>query len=104
VLDLPDHAARVPHGEKLAWRDGFEIETVISCRFAAAKVEITEVASVARSRVFGGSNLRAVQDGLRVLRTLVTEWRRARAQRRVRRKLTQPVVAGGAPVKTRLAA
>ena len=68
------------------------------------QVSITEVPSVEKLRMFGESNLRAVQDGLRVLRTLITEWRRARAMRRMERKLAQPAVAKPAPVSTRIAA
>jgi len=93
LLDLPDHAAAAPANGKMLWGDGFEIETVINCRFAAAGVAITEVPSVEKLRIFGESNLRAVQDGFRVLKTLVTEWRRARATRRMERKLARPAVA-----------
>jgi hypothetical protein len=82
VLALPDHAHPSLDG-RMRWGDGFEIETLIHCRFAAAGASIVEVPSVERVRVFGASNLHAVTDGLRVLRTLVTEWRRARALRRV---------------------
>jgi hypothetical protein len=71
----------------MMWGDGFEIETIISCRFSAAKVSITEVPSVEKLRMFGESNLHAIPDGLRVLRTLITEWRRARATRRLERSL-----------------
>jgi glycosyltransferase involved in cell wall biosynthesis len=102
LLDLPDHAA--PSRGKMQWGDGFEIETVIACRFAAAKISITEVPSVEKLRMFGESNLRAVQDGLRVLRTLVTEWRRARSVRRMERKISEPAVAKPAAVETRIAA
>ena len=104
LLDLPDHSSPAPANGKMLWGDGFEIETVINCRFAAAQVSITEVPSVEQLRMFGESNLRAVQDGLRVLKTLVTEWRRARVTRRMERKLSEPAVAKPAPVKTRVAA
>jgi hypothetical protein len=63
----------------MLWGDGFEIETLINCRFAGAGLTITEVASVERARLHGESNLRAISDGLRVLRTLRTE--RARVRR-----------------------
>jgi glycosyltransferase involved in cell wall biosynthesis len=79
LLDLPDHAAPAPANGTMLWGDGFEIETVISCRFAAARVAITEVPSLEKLRMFGESNLHAVSDGLRVLRTLRTE--RARVRR-----------------------
>jgi glycosyltransferase involved in cell wall biosynthesis len=87
LLDLPYHAAPAPANGAMLWGDGFEIETVINCRFAAAAVAITEVPSVERLRIFGESNLNAVSDGLRVLKTLVTEWRRARATRKLERSL-----------------
>ena len=63
LLELPDHTGPAPANGKMLWGDGFEIETVINCRFAAAKVSITEVPSVEKLRMFGESNLRAVQDG-----------------------------------------
>ena len=79
VLDLPDHEVVMPRDAAMLWGDGFEIETLINCRFAAAGVAITEVPSVERDRIYGSSNLRAVSDGLRVLRTLRTEYARSRA-------------------------
>lgn len=82
VLDLPDHQRPGPHDGSMLWGDGFEIETVINCRFAAAGVRISEVPSVERLRIFGSSNLHAVKDGMRVLRTIRTE--RTRARRTVR--------------------
>ena len=85
VLDLPDHARPSRSGSRMQWGDGFEIETVINCRFAAAGVDIVEVPSVELLRIHGESNLNAVTDGLRVLRTLVSEWRRARARRMAER-------------------
>jgi glycosyltransferase involved in cell wall biosynthesis len=93
LLDLPDHTTPPPANGRMQWGDGFEIETVINCRFAAAGVAITEVPSVEKLRMFGESNLRAVQDGFRVLKTLFTEWRRARGVRRMERKLAEPSVA-----------
>jgi glycosyltransferase involved in cell wall biosynthesis len=76
VLDLPDVAAQPVDG--MRWGDGFEIETVINCRFAAAGARIVEVPSVERQRAFGESNLRTFSDGSRVLRTILAERRRAR--------------------------
>ena len=55
------------------WGDGFEIETLINCRVAAADLQIHEVPSVELERIHGASNLNAVRDGLRVLKTIVTE-------------------------------
>lgn len=82
TLELPD-AGRAPERPGvMEWGDGFEIETVINCRFAAAGARITEVPSVERLRLFGDSNLHAVKDGLRVLNTIRTERTRARARSR----------------------
>jgi glycosyltransferase involved in cell wall biosynthesis len=78
-LDLPDHELVTPAGSAMLWGDGFEIETLINCRFAGAGLAITEVPSVERERLHGVSNLHAVSDGLRALRTLRTE--RARVRR-----------------------
>jgi glycosyltransferase involved in cell wall biosynthesis len=68
TLHLPSPAIETPE-----WGDGFEIETVLNCRVAAARLVVREVASVERSRIHGASNLHAVRDGLRVLRTILTE-------------------------------
>ena len=87
LLDLPDHTLPPAPNGKMSWGDGFEIETVINCRFAAAGARIVEVPSVEKLRLFGESNLHAVSDGLRVLKTLLTERRRARAIRRMERRL-----------------
>jgi glycosyltransferase involved in cell wall biosynthesis len=86
ALELPDHTTPPAESGRMVWGDGFEIETLISCRFAAAGARVTEVASVEKARLFGESNLHAVSDGLRVLRTLVTEWARARVQGGVERR------------------
>jgi glycosyltransferase involved in cell wall biosynthesis len=92
VLDLPEHTAPMVDGT-MVWGDGFEIETVINCRFVTAGVDIVEVASVEKLRMFGESNLHAISDGLRVLKTLFTERRRARAARKLaRRNNVKPAV------------
>ncbi len=76
VLALPDiHQVAAP--DTMLWGDGFEIETVINCRFAAAGVRIVEVPSHEKLRMFGQSNLRTFADGFRVLRTIFAERRRA---------------------------
>jgi hypothetical protein len=75
VLDLPDVDAPAP-ADTMLWGDGFEIETVINCRMAAAGVTITEVPSVELSRIHGVSNLRTFTDGTRVLRTIAAEHHR----------------------------
>jgi glycosyltransferase involved in cell wall biosynthesis len=65
------------------WGDGFEIETLLTLRAARARLEIVEVASFEHPRLHGESNLNAVTDGLRVLRTIAREWPRRRTGRRV---------------------
>ena len=64
-------------GQRKVWGDGFEIETVLNLRASAAGLAITEVPSFEHARVHGESNLRTLRDGQRVLRTILTEWRRA---------------------------
>src|SRR5262245_10768819 len=59
LLELPEPRLRVPDGTPMLWGDGFEIETLIHCRFAGAGLTITEVPSVERRRLHGESNLRA---------------------------------------------
>ena len=81
VLDLP--AVETPDtGGPPARGDGFEIETILNCRVAAAGLKITEVASEERARIHGETNLRTFADGTRVLWTLVAEYRRSRSSRR----------------------
>jgi hypothetical protein len=75
VLGLPASDLPAPTAG-LLWGDGFEIETVLNCRAAAAKLRITEVPSVELLRIHGRSNLNATSDGLRVLRTILAERRR----------------------------
>jgi glycosyltransferase involved in cell wall biosynthesis len=69
----------------MCWGDGFEIETVLNCRAAAAGLKITEVPSIERRRWFGETNLRTFVDGTRVLRTIIVEWRRMLRVRAARR-------------------
>ncbi|MGW0198859.1 glycosyltransferase family 2 protein [Nonomuraea sp. NPDC003201] len=53
--------------------DGFEIETLMNVRAAQAGLIIHEVPSHERSRIHGVSNLNAVRDGWRVLKTIMRE-------------------------------
>ena len=78
-LDLPRPN---PVSDEMLWGDGFEIETLINCRVAVANLNVAEVASVEQIRLFGDSNLNAMKDGFRVLRTIGTEWRRSRTAHR----------------------
>jgi glycosyltransferase involved in cell wall biosynthesis len=53
--------------------DGFEVETLINVRIAKAGLIVHEVPSYESVRLHGNSNLRALPDGSRVLRTIVRE-------------------------------
>ena len=63
------------HSDRMHWGDGFEIETILNCRAAHGDLVVDEVPSFELARIHGGSNLHAVRDGLRVLRTIVDERR-----------------------------
>jgi glycosyltransferase involved in cell wall biosynthesis len=52
---------------------GFEVETLLNIRAAKAGLLVHEVPSHERGRIHGASNLRAVRDGWRVLRTILRE-------------------------------
>ena len=101
VIRLPDVTTAVPQ-----WGDGFEIETLINVRVAANRLKIAEVCSYEASRIYGVSNLNAVKDGLRVLKTIRQEFaytRQVTSPERAGRPLAavrpltveQPVVFGG---------
>lgn len=74
VLDLP-----CTDVHEAQWGDGFEIETVINVRVARNGLKIKEVSSFEGKRIYGRSNLNAVTDGMRVLRTIGRERRLHRA-------------------------
>ena len=57
------------------WGDGFEVETLIHVRAARAGLRVAEVPSYEHPRLHGASNLNAVQDGIRVVRTILAERR-----------------------------
>jgi glycosyltransferase involved in cell wall biosynthesis len=75
ALQLDAVAAPPADGDCRSWGDGFEIETLMHLRVAASGLVTTEVPSFEHPRIHGVSNLHAVSDGLRVLRTIVTERR-----------------------------
>jgi len=56
--------------------DGFEVETLLNVRAVKSGLRIAEVPSFESNRIHGSSNLHAIKDGLRVLRTIVSECRR----------------------------
>jgi hypothetical protein len=68
------------------WGDGFEVETLINVRVAASHLSIAEVCSFEASRIHGVSNLNAVRDGTRVLRTIRREFVQGQAKRRADRR------------------
>lgn len=71
------------YGYNAFWKDclqcfvidcsGFEVETLMNVRARKARLRIVEVPSYEHSRIYGESNLHAVRDGLRVLRTICAE-------------------------------
>ena len=79
-LDLPSSRLVAPDGQML-WGDGFEIETLLNCRFAENRLTVVEVPSVELLRIHGESNLNAVSDGLRVLKTVLDERLNFRSRR-----------------------
>jgi glycosyltransferase involved in cell wall biosynthesis len=81
ILDLPSVDAPAPADGSMIWGDGFEIETVLNCRMAAAGVKIAEVPSTELRRIHGETNLRTFADGSRVLRTIMAERRRLKSLR-----------------------
>jgi hypothetical protein len=87
----------------MVWGDGFEIETLLTCRFALAGMKIAEVASTERERIYGETNLRTFADGMRVLRTLGRECAPVTRRRPARRAVAPlapitPPVAPLAPI------
>jgi putative flippase GtrA len=76
TMRLPDIDAPVQQ-----WGDGFEIEALINVRVASSHLKIAEVCSYEKPRMYGSSNLRAISDGMRVLRTICKESLRPRAQK-----------------------
>jgi glycosyltransferase involved in cell wall biosynthesis len=70
--------------------DGFEIETQMNIRALTAGLKVVEVPSFERNRINGSSNLRTIQDGWRVLMTILREWRRRPQVRRP--ALAEPLV------------
>jgi glycosyltransferase involved in cell wall biosynthesis len=73
AMHLPDTAAEGAH-----WGDGFEVETLINVRVAARRLTVVEVCSYESGRIHGVSNLNAISDGFRVLRTIWQEFRNRR--------------------------
>src|SRR4029079_2630503 len=74
--------------------DGFEVEPRVNIRVAKGGLTIHEVPSFEHDRLHGASNLHAVRDGSRVLRTILHErisaaaWRQSLSRRGRRRAST----------------
>jgi glycosyltransferase involved in cell wall biosynthesis len=68
-----DPASPAADGDGRLWGDGFEVETLIHVRVAKAGLTVVEVPSFEHQRIHGQSNLNTFRDGLRVLRTILTE-------------------------------
>lgn len=90
VIDLPDTETLDPQ-----WGDGFEIETMVNVRAVARGLTIAEVHSLEADRIHGESNLNAVRDGLRVLRTICTEFHSHSRVKTPRTSQDDPVKANG---------
>src|SRR4051812_34972932 len=97
ALRLPATSLPQPADGSKLWGDGFEIETMINIRAAADGLKVAEVPSIEHARIHGESNLNTFRDGTRVLRTIFSEWFRARRTRcRVRSGRTVAVVSAAA--------
>jgi glycosyltransferase involved in cell wall biosynthesis len=95
TLALPEISLPQPADGSKLWGDGFEIETMINIRAAADGLKVAEVPSIEHARIHGESNLNTFRDGTRVLRTIMSEWFRAR---RLRRQAAKGVPAAKGPV------
>jgi glycosyltransferase involved in cell wall biosynthesis len=94
-MDLPDSDTPRSSDQAMVWGDGFEIETLMNIRIARRGYRVREVPSVEYERIHGDSNLDTFRDGMRVLRTILREFRGSRATRpaparRGRRAATHP--------------
>nr|WP_308288166.1 glycosyltransferase family 2 protein [Streptomyces corallincola] len=65
---------------------GFEVETLMNIRVVTAGLKVQEIPSHEYLRIHGTSNLRAVRDGLRVLRVILRERSNRRSPRGVSRR------------------
>jgi hypothetical protein len=74
--------------------DGFEVETLINVRIAKAGLVVHEVPSYERARIHGKSNLRAVHDGIRVLKTIALERVSAASRRSALPRIADRLLAG----------
>jgi glycosyltransferase involved in cell wall biosynthesis len=96
TMDLQGHDVDGTDSNTMLWGDGFEVETLINVRIAKAGLRVAEVPSFESDRNFGTSNLNAVSDGIRVLRTIHAE--RKRGVRRATRNLADTAPADFGPL------
>ncbi len=54
--------------------DGFEIETALNLKAIKSGLNVAEVPSFEARRIHGESHLKAIPDGMRVLKTIFREW------------------------------
>jgi glycosyltransferase involved in cell wall biosynthesis len=73
--------------------DGFEVETLINVRIAKAGLVVHEVPSYEHPRMHGSSNLHAVRDGSRVLRTILRERLSVASRPSLRRRMPHRTLA-----------
>ena len=92
ALHLPATTLPRPIDGGKLWGDGFEIETMINIRAAADGLRVGEVGSIEHARIHGESNLNTFRDGFRVLRTIFSEYGRARRQRTIARRGTDVII------------
>src|SRR3954452_5220629 len=102
VLDLPATSLPRPVDGSKLWGDGFEIETMINIRAAVDGMTVGEVGSVEHARIHGETNLNTFRDGLRVLRTIFSEYGRMRRNRRTGSVTGRPATITAAPATTGL--
>ncbi|MFB7500794.1 glycosyltransferase family 2 protein [Streptomyces sp. NPDC056161] len=69
---------------------GFEVETLMNIRVVKAGLRVQEIPSHEYLRIHGTSNLRAVRDGLRVLKVILKERSNRRDLRRRARRAPTP--------------
>lgn len=58
--------------------DGFDVETLMILRVCKANLEIVEVPCYEHARIHGKSNFHTFEDGWRVLKMIIQEWRNGR--------------------------
>ena len=80
--------------------DGFEIETAMNVQALRAGLRVVEVASYEQERIHGVSNLRAIPDGWRVLRTIMGA-RMARRRSAMRAPALPPTLQSRTPIARR---